>query len=173
MNPAVETVRLVGGLYDGIELIAQVGCSQVFLNHDPDPHPATLRFALYQREGSSNVFRSTPLISGVVVGMPAFYKPPLGIPFHWSHDASGVMHSTIEQFMANQVGCGPAPSAENLQVLVKWATHYINAPCWDRAVADAFEDELANLRARIGQVKNCDEFYSWACDCRDIGLDPL
>lgn len=171
MNPNVEKVRLVGGLYDGIELFAQVGCAQIFMNSDPSPQPERFRFELYQRDLDTQNFLITPITTGVVIGMPEFYKPPHNIPFHWSHDATGQMHALVERFMASQVG-GPDLNDEDFKTLLRWCVHYINAPCWDRVAADD-EQELSGLRSQLLTIKTPDELYSWSCDCRDIGLDPL
>lgn len=108
---------------------------------------------------------------GLCSGMPAFYKPILGLPFYWMDEVSGVLRRAVRAFLDNRVMPGnPAVSEDRIAVLREYLVHFIHAPCWD---GSEFEAELAALREAVGGLSSADEIAAWIGQCMQIGIDPL
>jgi hypothetical protein len=108
---------------------------------------------------------------GLCSGMPAFYRPPFGLPFYWMDEMSGVLRGAVRAFLDSRVMPGnPAVDVDQVAALREYLVHFINAPCFDDT---GFGAELAKLREDVGGLGSADEIARWIGECMQIGIDPL
>lgn len=101
--------------------------------------------------------------------MPAAY--PNGGPLFWSHETSGVLAPIVMAYLKRK-----PLTAEQLDILVEYCVHWINAPCWGGAESDVHGDlaeEFADLRDRIKRITTARDLQRWCLDALDVGIDPF
>lgn len=103
--------------------------------------------------------------------MPTTYMPPYGTPLYWKDEVTGVLGEAIWAYVAHgaEPQNFPAPTAEQLALLVAYLQYEIGAPCW----RDSGNGELERLREQAGQMTTVAEIDAWIQGCLQIGIDPL
>ena len=106
--------------------------------------------------------------------MPSYYKPPLGLPFNWRDEASGVLPLTVERYYGSRIDGVPLHPGE-VRLLADYLAHYINAPCWDAASegSEISARTLTDLREEVKSLKTADDIGAWISKGMDIGLSPF
>ena len=106
--------------------------------------------------------------------MPSCYKPPLGLPFNWRDEMSGVLPLAVERYYGSRIGGVPLHRRE-IELLTDYLEHYINAPCWDGAAEGSEEmaRTLAELREEVKGLETADDIGTWISKGMDIGLSPF
>jgi len=98
------------------------------------------------------------------------YYGKAGLPLHYDGHYGGATQDAIltyRSYMAEPV-MQPAPSADELRLVVEYCAYFIHAPCWHWPRVD-----LDLLRASIEHVKTVHELGDWLRRCRRIGIEPL
>lgn len=104
--------------------------------------------------------------------IPPFYIGPMGLPLYWRNDMSGVLPKAVRAFIDHGADRRqPAPSAEQVKVLIIYLQHFIAAPCWDLTVE--FAAETAELRRRVRLLDSLTGIMAWLDSAMAIGLDPF
>lgn len=104
--------------------------------------------------------------------MPSFYIPPLGLPLYWDDEPSGLLSlAVVAYFVQDADKTKPEPTAEQLELVINYIRYYIKAPCWEGA--EAFSEELKNLRTQAEGLKTVDDVRKFIHDSMEIGLDPF
>lgn len=105
------------------------------------------------------------------------YITGLRLPIHWRDEQSGLVPAAVKAFINHQADPDqdPAPTAEQLSILVDYLHYYIHAPCWE---FDSTDDSLPALRDGISRLKESDQLTPdavdrWLWQCMDTGIDPL
>lgn len=99
--------------------------------------------------------------------MPQFY--PGGGPLRWQDDVTGEMQSAVKAFLNEGLGrsaCTPF----HIELVRQYLEYYLNAPCWTLV---GMEQEFADLRNRVKELRTAREIAAWIVDCLETGIDPL
>lgn len=101
--------------------------------------------------------------------MPTTYEPPLGTPLYWRNEVTGVLGAAIWAYIAHgaEPTVQPAPSAEQLALVVAYLRYVINAPCWHGGMG------LAVARIGVEKLATVEDVQTWIMGCLEIGIDPL
>ena len=97
--------------------------------------------------------------------MPAFYKFPLGLPFHWRDEVSGQLPAAIDTFLHRK-----PLAADQVDLIRDYLKHYINAPCWE---TETMEEDFAFLRESVDRLMNSSDISGWIMQALEVGCDPL
>lgn len=105
--------------------------------------------------------------------MPNFYVPPLGLPLNWRNETTGALPAAVWAYITHGADRRqPAPTADQLELLIDYIRHYINAPCWDFP-DNYYRDDLVVLRERAKGLKTVDDVQHWIYWALEIALDPF
>lgn len=105
--------------------------------------------------------------------MPGFYRPPLGLPLNWQDETTGVLPGAVWAFINHCAdNRAPAPTPEQLALVIDYIRHHINAPCWDFP-DHVYAEELAALRRRARTLATLSDVRAFISSALEIGLDPL
>ena len=94
------------------------------------------------------------------------YRPPLGLPLYWRDEVSGVLPAAVWAYLHHMAGAGPAPTAEQLALVIDYARYFIEAPCWSG-------EELPELRRRARQLSTLEDLAAWVEAAFRSALDPF
>lgn len=102
--------------------------------------------------------------------MPTTYALPYGTPLNWRDEVTGVLGEAVWAYISHSAEPTnfPAPSPEQLSLLIAYLRYVINAPCWEDDTG-----ELERLRADIDTLTNVGGVQTWIMRCIKIGIDPL
>lgn len=92
--------------------------------------------------------------------IPPIY--PHGGPMYWRHETSGALAEAVNTYFNRR----PLTSLQ-LDLLVQYCAHWINAPCWHRATP------YADLRERIKDVTTATALGEWIDEAFVEGIDPF
>jgi hypothetical protein len=98
--------------------------------------------------------------------IPAVYTPPFGVPLHWRNEQSGQLPAAMLAYFQHAGDSSkPAPSEEQLQLVIHFFHYFISAPCWQGA-------EISELREEAAQMQTVQGVAAWLDKCLDAGIDP-
>jgi len=91
-----------------------------------------------------------------------------GLPLHYyRQEATRAAILVYVRHMA-QPRFEPAPTADELRLVVEYCEYFIHAPAWKIPAR-----ELGMLRASIEHVKTVHDLATWLYGCRLIGCAPI
>jgi hypothetical protein len=102
---------------------------------------------------------------------------PGGIPLYWLH-GDDRLRAAVWAYIS-----GSEMDADALSLFRLYLRHFVAAPCWDAAIADACRKlemthgsvigELDELRRGSESLSTREEIQAWLHDALDFGIDPL
>ena len=91
-----------------------------------------------------------------------------GLPLHYyRQEATRAAILVYVRHMA-QPRFEPAPTADELRLVVEYCEYFIHAPCWVM-----HKREVGMLRASVVAIATIVELETWLYGCRLIGLRPI
>lgn len=92
-------------------------------------------------------------------------------PYYWQEDTTGVLQRSVEYF--NRQKCGNPPSLdpryhqEQLEILRRYFSNYIAAPCWVQS------HDIQLLKDVIKLARGFNGLQKWHNMAINIGIDPI
>lgn len=101
--------------------------------------------------------------------MPTTYL--YGLPFYWRDEQTGVLPAAMQAYVfyvANPEGY-PAPTADQLRLVIDYFRYVINAPCWRVDIIG----KLSQARVLASGMTTIEQVEQFIDDCLAIGIDPI
>jgi hypothetical protein len=102
-------------------------------------------------------------------GLPLTYKNAMA----WQGNSREMVEEAVHRYYSYALKKIPALPPQDSEIIMQYITYYIHAPVWEMTTAEAFEDELKELRRKADEMKSIDELPEFIYGCLEIGLDPL
>lgn len=102
--------------------------------------------------------------------IPAFYRPPHGLPLYWRDETSGQLSAAIFSYLnfITKKVLTP-PTEEQIWLIRCYLEHFIMAPCW----MEYNGNSLSELRELVKDVNSVETIDKWLRKAMEIALDPL
>ncbi len=97
------------------------------------------------------------------------YILPLGLPVYWRNEITGKLVDAVESVMKYKVVEAPAPTQEQIDLVIKYIRYFIKAPCW----SDVGELSLSSLRELAESLRTQEDIYKFIDASMELGLDPF
>ena len=94
----------------------------------------------------------------------------MSLPGYWRNETGGALAPAIEAYLNQRPMC-----REDFQVIARYLTQWIDAPCWDNEplLDEELKTELKLLRMRARLIRSRVEIDQWIEDAMGLGIDPL